>query len=245
MGAGLNKRIRRDVGAAIHDWQMIQENDRLLLGISGGQDSQVMLAVLTDLKKRAPVKFDLVPVHVDPGFDESFAKPLQAEVAGRFGPLTVEYTDYGIVAHSRQNRENPCFLCARLRRKRLFEMARDAGCNRVVLGHHKDDIIETLFINIFFSGKIATMKPRQSFFGGTLDIIRPLAYVEKQIISAYARKLDLPAFKNPCPSSDRTKRGEVRQMLERLYKGNKHIKGNIFRAMQNVVPEYLLENRHD
>ena len=104
-----------------------------------------------------------------------------------------------------------------------------------------DDLIETLFINIFYAGKIAAMKPKQSFFNGTLDIIRPLSYVEKDDIKRFSCTMGMPEFVNPCPSAETTKRGEIRRMLDRMYRQNKHIKGNIFRAMGNIARDYLLE----
>ncbi|MCG8639757.1 MAG: tRNA 2-thiocytidine(32) synthetase TtcA [Desulfobacterales bacterium] len=229
------------MGKAIHDWDMIRENDRILVGLSGGLDSQALMNRLYAFKKKAPIQYDLFPVHIDPGFDGSFSDALVAYVKSRYGSLHVEYTDYGQVAHSERNTENPCFLCSRLRRKKLFELAKENNCKKIALGHNKDDIIETLFINIFYAGKIGTMKPRQSFFKGALDIIRPLSYVDKNDISAFCRQFRLPEFKNTCPSAGRTKRKEIKEMLEAMYQHNKHIKGNVFRAMKNVVPDYLLD----
>ena len=245
MKTGLKKRINRAAGKAIHDWDMILENDRILVGISGGTDSQVLLKILFSLKKRAPVKFDILPVHIDAGFDDSFAKELEHYIENTYGALKIEYKDYGVLAHSDANRENPCFLCSRLRRKRLFEIAKEQGCKKIALGHNKDDIIETLFINICYAGRIATMKPRQSFFKGDLEIIRPLSYVEKKDIILLGKLFDLPEFKNNCPSANKTKRSEIREMLETLYKHNKHIKGNIFRSMSNIAVDYLLDTKND
>ena len=245
MKTGLKKRIKRAVGKAIHDWDMILENDKILVGVSGGKDSMALLEILFSLQKRAPIKFDILPVHIDAGFEGSFATQLERSVIKAYGALQIEYKDYGKLAHSSENRENPCFLCSRLRRKRLFEIAKQKGCKKIALGHNKDDIIETLFINICYAGKIGTMKPRQSFFNGALDIIRPLSYVEKKDIIGFGKLLNLQEFKNNCPSANNTKRGEIRQLLETLYKNNKHIKGNIFRAMSNVASDYLLDNKND
>lgn len=245
MNKGLGKRIDHLVGKAICDWNMIRDNERILLGLSGGKDSLALLSLLSAFKKKAPIEFEIIPVHIDAGFDNSFSEALERFTAGIFGELKVEHTDYGVQAHSVKNRENPCFLCSRLRRKRLFEIAKETGCRKIALGHNKDDIIETLFINIFYSGRIAAMKPSQSFFDGALDIIRPLSYVEKKEISLYCDIHGLKAFKNNCPSAGKTRRIEVREMLEQIYKKNEHIKGNIFRAMSNVIPEYLLDKKND
>jgi tRNA 2-thiocytidine biosynthesis protein TtcA len=241
----LNKRMNHAVGKAIHDWDMILENEKILVGVSGGMDSMVLLDCLFALQKKAPIRFDILPVHIDAGFKDSFAKELERSVKNSYGTLKIEYKEYGVLAHSKENSENPCFLCSRLRRNRLFEIAKEQGCKKIALGHNKDDIIETLFINICYAGKIATMKPRQSFFNGALDIIRPLSYVEKKEITAQGQLLNLPVFKNNCPSANNTKRSEIRQMLETLYNHNNHIKGNIFRAMSNVAIEYLLDKKND
>ena len=245
MKTGLKKKIDRVVGKAIHDWDMILENDRILVGVSGGKDSLVLLKILFSLQKRAPVKFDILPVHIDAGFKDSFAKELEQYIKNEYGALIIEYKDYGVLAHSDDNRENPCFLCSRLRRKRLFEIAKEQGCKKIALGHNKDDIIETLFINICYAGRIGTMKPVQSFFNGALDIIRPLSYVEKNQITLFGQLLNLPEFKNNCPSANKTKRSEIRRLLETLYKHNKHIKGNIFRSMSNIAFDYLLDTKND
>ena len=224
---------------------MISADDRILVGISGGVDSQTLMNLLASLQKRSPVRFELLPVYLDPGFEPSPASGLRSYVQEHFGPMILERTNHGILAHSEKNRENPCFLCSRLRRKRLFELARDLGCRKIALGHNRDDIIETLFINMFYAGKIAAMRPRQSFFKGRLDIIRPLSYVDKEDIVKFSRMFEIPEFGNACPSAEDTKRGQIRNMLGTLYQQNKHIKGNIFRSMGNVIHDYLLENKDD
>ncbi len=241
MKTGLKKKINHAVGRAMHDYNMVSNNGRVLVGVSGGKDSLVMLSILSSLRKRAPIQFEIIPVYIDPGFPDSFSDELKQYVEEHYGPLIVDYTDSGVLAHSDKNTENPCFLCSRLRRKRLFEIAKHTNCQKIALGHNKDDIIETLFINIFYAGKIGTMKPRQSFFNGTLDIIRPLSYVEETEIISFGEQTGLPVFVNNCPSANISKRSEVRQMLEAMYKKNNHIKGNIFRAMRNVATDYLLD----
>jgi tRNA 2-thiocytidine biosynthesis protein TtcA len=155
--------------------------------------------------------------------------------------LKIAYTDYGPLAHSDQNRENPCFLCARLRRKRLFELATEAGCNKIALGHNKDDLIETLFINMCYAGEMSTMVPAQSYFNNQFDLIRPLIFADADTIRRFAREKGFPDFNNPCPSAQKSQRREIRDMLARLYQSNRKIKGNIFRSMHNVQMDYLFD----
>jgi tRNA 2-thiocytidine biosynthesis protein TtcA len=145
------------------------------------------------------------------------------------------------LGHSSDNRENPCFLCSRLRRKRLFEIADELGCNKLALGHNKDDIIETLFMNICYAGEISAMLPVQTFFQQKFTLIRPLAFADEELIRRFASDRRFPDFINPCPTAKTSKRREIKLMLNKLYRSNKKIKGNIFRSMSNIKPEYLLK----
>ena len=145
------------------------------------------------------------------------------------------------MGHSPVNRENPCFLCSRLRRKRLFEIADELGCSKIALGHNKDDIIETLFLNIFYAGEISTMAPSQTFFDERFTVIRPLAFADETLIKAFANHQKFPEFINPCPSAVNSKRQEIKTLLNGLYRSNNKIKGNIFTAMSHVRTEYLLK----
>jgi tRNA 2-thiocytidine biosynthesis protein TtcA len=220
---------------------MIADGDRIAVGLSGGKDSMTMLWALAERRKRVPVDYALLPIYVDPGFTGGFAENL-ADACRQMGfDLHVDRSDHGLVAHSEANRENPCFLCSRMRRKRLFQIADDLGCGKLALGHNKDDVIETLFMNICYAGEISTMVPRQEFFNGRFTVIRPLAMVEENSIRRFARAQDFPRFSNPCPSAGNTKRSEIKAMLQTLYRGNRKIKGNIYRSMSHVKPEYLLK----
>jgi len=220
---------------------MIADGDRILVGLSGGKDSFTLLWMLMERLERIPINYELAAAYIDPGFEEGFSEPL-AEYWNKTGvQLKIEHTDHGILAHSSQNRENPCFLCAMLRRKRLFEIADELGCNKVALGHHKEDIIETLFMNICYAGEISTMMPAQSFFQGRFTLIRPLAFVDEDVIRRFAGEKGCPVFINPCPSAKVSKRQEIKGLLQRLYRSNRKIKGNIFRAMSHVKTDYLLK----
>jgi len=229
------------MGKALHRYDMIADGDRILVGLSGGKDSLTLMWMLNERRSRIPINYELFAVHIDPGFEKSPSKSLQSYCNKIGFPLRVERTDCGVLAHSSQNRENPCFLCSRLRRNRLFEIADELGCSKLALGHNKDDIIETLFLNMCYAGEISTMLPRMTFFKDRLTLIRPLAFVGKDIIKRFVKEQRFPEFVNPCPSAGVSKRQEIKAMLKRLYRTNKKIKGNLFRAMSHVKTEYLLK----
>jgi len=228
------------MGKALHRYQMISDGDRIIVGLSGGADSLTLMWMLTERLKRVPINYELFAVYIDPGYEGSFGEALEC-YGNKLGySIRAEYTDYGLLAHSPENRENPCFLCSRLRRKRLFEIADELGCTKLALGHNKDDIIETLFMNICYAGEISTMVPSQSFFQQKFTVIRPLAFADEQLIRKFARDQKFPEFINACPSADTSKRKEVKTLLQQLYRTNKKVKGNIFRAMSHVNSDYLL-----
>ena len=235
------KALNRAMGKALHRYGMICDGDRIVVGVSGGADSLTLMLMLSERQKRIPINYELFAVYIDPGFDDSFAEPLKS-YCDRLGfTLRIELTDYGVLGHSPTNRENPCFLCSRLRRKRLFEIAAELDCNKLALGHNKDDVIETLFMNICYAGEISTMLPAQNFFDKRFTLIRPLAFADEDWIRRFAREQHFPDFENPCPTARTSKRREIKLLLKHLYHSNKKVKGNIFRAMSNVRPEYLLK----
>jgi tRNA 2-thiocytidine biosynthesis protein TtcA len=177
---------------------------------------------------------------VDPGFGGNATALIESFFTSNGFDYKIIESDIGPRAHGAENWENPCFLCSRMRRKLLFEMADALGCNRIALGHHKDDIIETLFLNIFYGASISTMLPVQELFGGKLVLIRPLYLLDEDLIRRYAEKMDFPKIRLNCPSAGATKREDIKNMLNGFYRKNRKIKGNIFHALQNVNPEYLL-----
>lgn len=228
------------MGKALHKYDMISDGDRIVVGLSGGKDSLTLMWTLIERLARIPICYTLFAVYIDPGFDNGFSEELHNFCAQQGFDLRVEHTDYGILAHSSENRENPCFLCSRRRRQRLFEIADELNCTKLALGHHKDDIIETLFLNLCYAGEISTMHPCQPFFKGKFTVIRPLAFADENLIRQFAHEREFPEFINPCPTARTSKRQEIKIFLQQLYRGNRKIKGNIFRAMQNVNPDYLL-----
>lgn len=235
------KAINRAVGKALHRYEMLADGDRIAVGLSGGKDSMTLLSVLRERQHRVPIDYRVFPIYIDPGFPGGLGARLSHWCRGKGIELVVEQTDHGLVAHGPENRENPCFLCSRLRRKRLFEIADELGCTKLALGHNKDDLIETFFLNICYAGEISTMVPSQSFFKGRFTVIRPLAFVDEATIRRFARESAFPRFDNPCPTAAVSKRHEIKELLATLYGKNRKIKGNIFRAMSHVKLDYLLK----
>jgi tRNA 2-thiocytidine biosynthesis protein TtcA len=163
------------------------------------------------------------------------------EYISRYGStLIIEKTDIFKRSHLPENTKNPCFLCARMRRKRVYEMAEKLCCSKIAMAHHKDDIVETLLLNIFFSREISTMVPRQKTFGGKFEIIRPLAFVEERLLQQYAWKNTFPVIENPCPEKGKSKRRFIKDLLLRLEKEDPKLKNNIFQSMKNVKKDFLL-----
>jgi tRNA 2-thiocytidine biosynthesis protein TtcA len=233
--------LKKWLEKAVLDFKMIEEGDRLLIGVSGGADSFVLLDLLDSPMIFVP-GFSFIAVNVDMGFDPDYIAYNQLEkyLQENNYPHVLEKTDIGLLAHSEYNKKNPCFLCSRLRRKRIFELAEKEGCNKIAFAHHQDDIIETLLINMFYGREISTMMPAQRIFGGKLHIIRPLAYLREELIKKYSRERHFPAVKNACPSSENSRRIYIKKLLNELERENKDIRHNIFTAMSHVKPDYLL-----
>ncbi len=225
---------------AIIDYGMIAEGERVLVGVSGGADSLALFDLLNSPMLRVP-PFSLVAVNIDPGFDKEYKgyEKLEGFLGSSGCDYVMEKTDYGPLAHSSYNRKNPCFLCSRLRRKRLFEIAAERGCTKVALAHHRDDIISTLLLNILYGREISTMIPDQPVFRGKLHIVRPLAYIEESLLKRYARERGLPVTENVCPSNKSSQRAHIKQLLIDLERDHKGIRRNIWRAMGHIKPDYL------
>lgn len=232
--------MKRLLGKALHSRDMIRDGDHVMVAVSGGKDSLSLLWLLNERSTRVPIAYRITSVHVDPGFGTRSGERMEAFFSAHGFEHRVIQSDFGPRAHRAENRENPCFLCSRLRRKSLFALAAEMGCNKIAFGHHKDDVIETLFLNMFYGASISTMVPVQSFFRGKLSIIRPLFMIDQAMIKRYAEGMGWPDIPLGCPTAGSSKREEIRAMLSRLYAGNKKVKGNIFHALHNVRQEYLL-----
>jgi tRNA 2-thiocytidine biosynthesis protein TtcA len=232
--------LKKWMEKAIMDYSMIEEGDKVLVGVSGGIDSLALLDLLN-----APMvyvsPFTLLAVNIDMGFDPDYRDYgiLEAYLKEKNYSYVMEKTDIGTLSHSDYNWKNPCFMCSRLRRKRIFQIADETGCNKIALAHHKDDIIETLLINLFYGREISTMMPMQSIFQGSLHIIRPLAYIGEDLVKKYGKEHNFPVIENRCPTSKTSKRMYIKKLLKELERENRGIRENIYKALKHVKLDYL------
>ncbi len=239
MSRFVKREMKRLMGKAIYQNQMTMNGDHILVAVSGGKDSMSLLWLLRERIKRLPLDYRITAAHVDPGFNGSSADLMKSFFQEHGFDYRIVKSDFGPRAHMRDNTENPCFTCSRLRRTALFKLAEELHCNKIAMGHNKDDLIETLFLNLFYGASISTMKPVQVLFDGMLSIIRPLYMIEERLIEKYSSLMNFPLVNMGCPSEGSSKRRDVKEMLEGLYRTNRKIKGNIFHAMHNLNPEYM------
>lgn len=206
---------------AINDYKMIQDGDRIAVGVSGGKDSMALLAVLAAYKKFAPEKFDLVAINIDLGFSETDADEVQrlrdyCENAGV--PLVIERTQIAQIIFEERKEKSPCSLCSKMRRGALNGAAIANGCNKLALAHHADDILDTFFLSFLHEGRLSTFMP-VSFMDRTgITLIRPFIYVEEKYLAGLCRRYDLPIVHNPCPEDKHTRREDMKNLVEYLDK---------------------------
>lgn len=223
--------------------KMISPNAKIGIAVSGGVDSFVLLKVMQIRQRILPFPFEFMALHINPGFDVNNHIPLIEYVEREGIKSHIEVSDHGPRAHSEENRtKSPCFYCARLRRKRLFELTQEHGLTHLAFGHNADDVVSTFLLNLVQAGKIYGMSMTESFFGGILQVIRPLGMVEKSHIIKAAKLWNLPVFSNPCPSAGITKRVSLLQNLDGLCKDSKYGKKNVFQGILRwQLEKHLLE----
>lgn len=239
----LQKRLRRNVGNAIADYNMIESGDRIMVCLSGGKDSYAMLDVLMALRVSAPIDFELVAVNLDqkqPGFPEDVLPAYLEQLDIPW--YILEKDTYSIVREVIPEGKTTCGLCSRLRRGSLYGFAQDIGASKIALGHHRDDIVETLFLNMFFGGSLKAMPPKLLSDDGRNVVIRPLAFCKEKDLVAYADYKAFPIIPcNLCGSQENLQRVQIKQMLrdwERQYPGRTE---TIFRSICNVAPSQLAD----
>lgn len=239
----LHKRLRREVGKAIVDYNMIEDGDKIMVCLSGGKDSYTMLDILMKLQKSAPISFELIAVNLDqkqPGFPEEILPTYLEKIGVPFHIL--EKDTYSIVKEVVPEGKTTCGICSRLRRGSLYAYAEEIGATKIALGHHRDDIIETLFLNMFHGGKLKAMPPKLKSDNGKHIVIRPLAYCKEADIERYSEEQQFPIIPcNLCGSQENLQRQSIKQMLREWDKKHPGRSEVIFTAIQNVAPSQLAD----
>lgn len=239
----LQKNLRRETGRAIADFNMISDGDLVMVCLSGGKDSYVMLDILLNMQKHAPIRFELVAVNLDqkqPGFPEHVLPQYLESIGVRYHIL--EKDTYSIVLEKTEPGKTYCGLCSRLRRGNLYAFAEKIGATKIALGHHRNDIMETLFLNMFFGGKLKTMPPKLLSDDRKHIVIRPLAYCKEAEIAKFAALKAFPIIPcNLCGTQENMQRQEIKKMLndwEKQYPGRLEV---LFKSITNVAPSHLLD----
>lgn len=239
------KSLRRDVGRAIADFNMIEDGDLIMVCMSGGKDSYTMLDILLHLKKHAPIRFDIKAVNLDqkqPDFPEHVLPEYFESIGVDYH--IIEQDTFSVVKEKTPEGKTYCGLCSRLRRGNLYSYARQIGANKIALGHHRDDIVETLFLNMFFGGKMKAMPPKLLSDDKQNIVIRPLAYCAEKDIARYARLRSFPIIPcNLCGTQDNMQRQEIKAMLQTWEKQWPGRIDNIFRSIANIEPSQLADTR--
>lgn len=240
----LKKRLRRNVGQAISDYNMIQNGDKIMVCLSGGKDSYTMLDILMNLQKHAPIKFDIVAVNLDqkqPGFPEHILPAYLTEIGVDYH--VIEKDTYSIVKEVVAEGKTTCGICSRLRRGSLYGYARQNNITKIALGHHRDDIIETAFLNMFYGSKIKAMPPKLLSDDKATILIRPLAYCKEADIARYSKAMKYPIIPcHLCGSQQNMQRQVIKEMLQGWEKQQPGRLENIFRSLQNISPSQLADN---
>ena len=225
------KRLASFVRRAVDDYNLIDDGDKIAVGVSGGKDSLVLLETLAHMRRFYPKRYELVAITVDMGFPDADFSEIH-ELCRR---IKVEYrivkTDIAKIVFDVRRESNPCSLCAKMRRGSLHAEAQAAGCNKVALGHHYDDAVETFMMNLFFEGRIGCFSPKSYLSNRKITLIRPLIYAQEKDVMYFIRKRALPITKNPCPEDHATERENMKNLLAELEKNNKGLRHRIFTAM--------------
>src|SRR5690348_16630208 len=242
----LQAKLRSDVGKAIQDFGMIAEGDRVMVCLSGGKDSYTLLDILMSLQRSAPVSFELIAVNLDqkqPGFPEHILPEYLEHLKVPY--RIIEQDTYSVVKRVIPEGRTMCGLCSRLRRGALYRFAAENGCTKIALGHHRDDIVETLFLNLFFGGRLKAMAPKLLSEDGRHIVIRPLAYVAERDIARYARGRRFPIIPcKLCGSQDNMQRVAIKKMLAGWENEHPGRTESIFSALRHVEIEHLADPRH-
>ena len=242
----LEARIAKKTTRAIKDFNLIEDGDRVMVGLSGGKDSWALLQILDELRQRAPIDFSLVAVNVDSGYKDYKHDVIAKTCEARGWGYRIEHTSIGDVMDDiLEANATPCSLCARLRRGVLYRIATEVGATKIALGHHLDDFIETLLLNLFFAGALKAMPARLVSDSGEHTVIRPLVYVEESEARLYTKERELPIIGCCCPACGdlSLQRQRVKRLILDLEQEHAGVKQSMLKALGNVMPRHLLDTR--
>jgi tRNA 2-thiocytidine biosynthesis protein TtcA len=240
----LFRKIKKLTGKAIGDFNLIEDGDRIAVAVSGGKDSYTLLHILEALRKRAPINFELVAVNVDAGYPGYRKQVLEDHLSEYHFAYRMESThSYEIIEAKRRPESSYCSFCARLRRGVIYRVAKELDCNKVALGHHLDDFVETLLLNQFYAGSLKAMSPKLEADNGIHTVIRPLVYVEEQDIITFSRNHQMPIICCACPVCGQVEqqRKRMKQLVKDLAIDIPDIRRSVLRALGNVQPRHLLD----
>jgi len=237
MNSWLHKKVFRWFKKAVEDYSLLADGEKVLVAVSGGADSIALLHLFDQYNRRRKKNWQLFAVHINPNFPDWKTKPLEKVFKNLGLPYLIE--DIDATRSIKEMKFNPCFVCARERRKKLFEIAHQQGIQKIALAHHLEDVVETYLLNLFYTSKAATLVPKQKLFQGRLDINRPLYFFDKELINKYLKSYELKLINNKCPYAKSNEREKIRRMLKKFYALNKRIKTNIFWGIKNIKTEYL------
>jgi tRNA 2-thiocytidine biosynthesis protein TtcA len=244
--SALESRIAKKTTRAITDFRLIEDGDRVMVGLSGGKDSWALMQTLDNLRQRAPIRFSLIAVNVDSGYKDFKHDVIARTCQERGWEYRIEHTSIGEVMDDiLEANATPCSLCARLRRGVLYRIAAEVGATKIALGHHLDDFIETLLLNLFFAGALKAMPARLVSDNGQHVVIRPLAYVGEDEARLYAKECGLPIIGCCCPACGdlSLQRQRVKRLILELEREHPNVKASMIKALGNVMPRHLLDRR--
>jgi tRNA 2-thiocytidine biosynthesis protein TtcA len=241
----LEKRLLHQVGRAIQEFGLIENGDRILVGVSGGKDSFTLLYLLQRLRERAPIRFDLVACNLDQGHPGFPARRLEEYLRAQGCEVRMLREDtYSVVKRLTPEGATACAVCSRLRRGILYSAAAEMGCSKIALGHHRDDLIESLLLSMMFAGKIRTMPPKLRADDGRNTVIRPLCFAAEVDIAAFAESAAFPIIPcDLCGSQENLQRKRVKRLLSELERDHPGVRASLFAALGNVMPTHLLDAR--